>query len=82
MSVEVTLTCDGCFKTAPPYQVSRKFVSFLGRNHGFGFNQTESIEAGAPSDWVVFDPFTHCTYCPECWQSICARTLEGWSCEQ
>jgi hypothetical protein len=34
------------------------------------FERTTTVEAAAPEGWVVFDPYTHLTYCPACWASI------------
>ena len=29
-----------------------------------------SAQGIAPQGWVAFDPYTSCTYCPECWAEI------------
>lgn len=69
MSVKVTFECDGCFAEAgEPVSVKRRFESFSGRGHGFGVE--EKVSDLAPDGWIAFDPFTSCTYCPDCWASI------------
>lgn len=71
MSAYVQISCDGCDKEARSERVSRTFNSFNGRGYGFGRWHIPSIEEVASQiGWVVFDPYTGCTYCPECWAEI------------
>jgi hypothetical protein len=77
MGVHVTVTyrCGGCSATAtaPEQTVRREFVSLSGRSYGVGSYVLTpiKIEGVAPDGWAAFDPYTQCTYCPECWASIC-----------
>jgi len=70
VSVMVHLECDGCFAKAEPFDVRGRFVSFSGHGHGFGWVRTDKLSDNAPEGWIVHDPLTHCTYCPECWSEI------------
>lgn len=76
MTVNITLSCDGCFKETGPYQLPhRQFQSFNGKGHGFGIWNTPSIEdIRFPEGWIYSDPYTGCTYCPECWNDIIKDT--------
>lgn len=78
MSVTVKLACGGCEATAE-YRLTRRhevvqpgvFVA-----NGTSFDKclvvTDNIEKTAPEGWVVFDPWTHCTYCPRCFAEVVA----------
>lgn len=70
MTTNVLLECDGCFKKAGPVRIKREFQSFNGRGHGWGVVHTQTIDDVVPDGWVWSDPYTYCTYCPECWDSI------------
>lgn len=71
MSTRLTLECDGCFAKADGTQrIARKFVSFDGKGWGVGRVHEPVIDEAVPDGWVWSDPYTHCTYCPECWASI------------
>lgn len=74
MPVTLKLSCGGCDATADATGPLRKrFVSFSGQDHGFGTIQLDGDpEDLAPEGWVMFDPYTFCTYCPDCWASILA----------
>ena len=72
MSVEVVYQCDGCDATTQATLRSR-FVSFSGRDSGFGSVVEDKASGVAPEDWVAFDPYTFCTYCPACWLGITAE---------
>lgn len=37
---------------------------------GFVTKRAPSIPDLAPEGWMVYDPYTGCTYCPTCWDSI------------
>ncbi len=69
MSVKITLDCSGCGESAPGGRIKAEFRSFSGRSHGFGGAHVE-IKWDVPVGWVKFDPYTYCTYCPDCWRSI------------
>lgn len=76
MPVHVTVTyqCSGCgaMAVAPEQQILREFRSLSGQGHGIGGYVIEpvKIESVAPEGWVAYDPYTMCTYCPACWESI------------
>ena len=76
MTVRVTYHCGGCDATA---------TASLRRRHegvkpaacvanGVVFDRclivTDDVETAAPDGWIVFDPYTFCTYCPSCWSQI------------
>ena len=67
--ITVKFECGGCFKTEEA-QMKRQFVSLNGKGYGFGSYHTDSIDEITPEGWIAFDPWTQCTYCPECWESI------------
>ena len=78
MPVEVIFRCDGCPKeekgTGP---LRREFRSVSGRSWGIGGPvDANRIEDVTPEGWIAFDPYTYCTYCPECWKGIVGK-LDG-----
>lgn len=69
--IHVTFECGGCFKKEPGTKwISQHFQSFSGRSYGIGSYVRDTIEDVTPEGWIAFDPYTQCTYCPECWASI------------
>lgn len=71
MSVSLTLKCDGCSATTEPVRVRREFISINGKGYGFGSWHVPRVDEVECADgWVMFDPYTSCTYCPTCWQTI------------
>ena len=72
MSVTITLTCDGCGSSVPGGRIRREFQSFSGRSHGFG-GASNKIKWDHPEGWMPFDPYTYCTYCPDCWREIVGK---------
>lgn len=71
MGVQLKLSCGGCDATAAGTGALRKrFRSLNGKGYGFGSWQLDNPEDLTPEGWVMFDPYTMCTYCPKCWQSI------------
>ena len=76
MSVRLLLECSGCdAKAEGTGRLRRKFVSFSGRDHGFGYWVVQDPEELTPEGWVMFDPYTNATYCPTCWAEIEAPTV-------
>lgn len=70
MTTKIKMQCGGCF-AEKEVQINRTFNSFNGKGHGFGIVHTPSVdEAVEPTGWVWSDPYTRCTYCPECWKTI------------
>jgi hypothetical protein len=78
VTVNITYSCGGCSAkaTAPEQVIRSEFVSLSGQSHGFGRQVHEPVKVAslAPEGWVVFDPYTGCTYCPACWVSIISAT--------
>ena len=70
MTITVKYECGGCFKSEEWKRPQRRFISINGKGYGFGSYKTDDLESVAPDGWVAFDPYTGCTYCPECWASI------------
>jgi hypothetical protein len=77
VTVTVTLHCGGCEVEAPGLDYLKTgFISLSGQDHGLGGMDldrlVESLLAQTPEGWIMFDPWTYCTYCPTCWASIIA----------
>lgn len=65
--IRLLLSCGGCDATAiSDGLLTTEFISFSGRGHGFGVWKLRDPEEIAPPGWVLFDPYTACTYCPDC----------------
>jgi hypothetical protein len=69
MTVMLRLTCGGCPATVEVGPLHKRFHGTHG-DWGFGTGVVDPVEDLAPEGWVMFDPYTYCTYCPACWQSI------------
>ena len=76
MSVRLLLSCGGCRATITTDRLRKRFVSFSGRSYGFGTYQLDDPEALTPDGWMMFDPYTQLTYCPECWAGLLADFAE------
>jgi len=78
VSVKITFECSGCHaKSDGTSAIRGHFVSITGRDYGFGsMQQDRSIQSVAPEGWLAWDPYTGCTYCPSCWQSIVDGTCD------
>lgn len=71
MTCKLLLSCDGCHIEATSEKwITSRFRSFDGKGWGFGVWETDTIEDIKPDGWIVHDPLTACTYCPECWAEI------------
>ena len=70
MTVMLKLSCGGCDATAEVGPVRRRFYGVNGKDYGIGRYAIDPVEDFAPKGWVMFDPYTQCTYCPECWDRI------------
>lgn len=71
MSIVATFNCDGCHRFQASKKIpQRRFIGVNGKSHGFGHWEYDTFEDIAPNDWVAFDPYTGCCYCPECWAGI------------
>lgn len=71
MTTRLLLSCDGCHtETRSEKWLERRFVSVSGRSYGFGQWEHDAPQDLAPDGWIVSDPYTGCTYCPECWADI------------
>ena len=73
MSVQVTLSCNGCPATAGPFKYGWVFGSTV---NGWTRSGLPSLQSVAPDGWILFDPYTRITYCPECWAIIEAPDKE------
>lgn len=67
-------SCGGCDKTEE-VQVPRlgsRFHGISGGESGVGrwVNERADAEAHCPEGWMAFDPYTRCTYCPDCVEAI------------
>jgi hypothetical protein len=72
MTVTLTLHCGGCDRTAEGTGPLCK--SWVPVSQNFSRESLENPEALTPDGWVMFDPYTLCTYCPDCWTSITEAT--------
>lgn len=70
MPIIITFKCGGCEAVVKSGIVNREFISLNGLGHGWGHYEYPSIRDAAPEDWMAFDPYTGCCYCPTCWKSI------------
>lgn len=71
MSTWIRLRCDGCGLATEVGPINREFVSFNGLGHGYGrWKEPDVDRAVEPSGWIWSDPYTRCTYCPDCWKGI------------
>lgn len=66
MSVMLELRCGGCDATATVGPLRRRFHPVNGHG-GLGINLTDPVESLTPRGWIMFDPWTFCTYCDICW---------------
>jgi hypothetical protein len=73
VSVHLSLRCGGCPATIEVGPLRRRYVSiYPGSN--ISRVETDEPEDLIPEGWIMFDPYTLCTYCPECWAGIEAST--------
>ena len=70
MTIKTIFECGGCFKKEEGKIPQSRFVSLSGKSWGFGSYHQDSFSDVAPEGWIAFDPYTQCTYCPECWGEI------------
>jgi hypothetical protein len=71
MATRIEMLCDGCGEVVRTERVRAQFRSVSGRSYGFGSYHEPSItDAVHSTGWVWCDPYTSCTYCPECWAEI------------
>lgn len=68
MSVQVTLHCDGC--NAGPIKAGRVAREFVGSHGDWGLGIWRTHLPPEPADWMMFDPYTQCTYCPVCSEEL------------
>ena len=67
--VRLTFSCGGCHEEATG-SIRKQFRSITGKSYGIGSYFITDIEEAAPDGWIVFDPWTQCTYCPDCWADL------------
>jgi hypothetical protein len=71
MTTKVHMKCDGCDAEKTTEYARRTFTSFTGKSYGIGTYHYPTIdELVKPTGWTWSDPYTGCTYCPDCWKSI------------
>lgn len=77
MSVDIVYRCDGCEAVRRAVSVRREYdvvVPGVIVRDGEAWDKvavrTPTIESAAPSCWMVWDPYTSGTYCPDCWDRI------------
>ncbi len=72
MSVEITYHCSGCEAKTTVTNVEAECVVLAANiftSEGVVYKRP-SIASVAPKGWMVYDPYTLLTYCPECWSAI------------
>ena len=70
MSTTIHMRCGGC-DAEKEVPICRTLQSFSGRGYGFGAYHTPTLDKVTEvTGWVWADPYTGCTYCPECWKEI------------
>lgn len=81
MSATLVLHCGGCEAEAS-VPLRRRYETLCaaaivvgGESYDRCAVVTDDPEDAAPDGWVVWDPYTFCTYCPTCWASI--ESAEG-----
>ncbi|MDX1406789.1 MAG: hypothetical protein R3330_01615 [Saprospiraceae bacterium] len=65
--IRVIFECSGCHEAAEPVMLQSERVPLGGSFYTY---REPSMQDIAPEGWVAFDPYTQCTYCPACWESI------------
>ena len=71
--ITLTFSCGGCDKVVPGVLRPGIAVSGFAPDVKFEFMVARSstrIQDHAPEGWIAFDPYTQCTYCPDCWAGI------------
>lgn len=70
MTCHVHLECGGCDAKADTKPIHAEFIPLF-TNSMFCRTEYPVVTNNlAPEGWVIFDPYTLATYCPECWASI------------
>ena len=70
MPTRLHLRCGGCDAETYSEPIRKRFEGVSGRSYGFGSWQMPDLDAAVPAGWIWSDPYTSCTYCPECWKEI------------
>ncbi len=70
--ITLTFSCGGCDKVEPgtTWLQRKRVVTMEGQAGSWGYRVEPKAEDVAPEGWISFDPYTQCTYCPECWAGI------------
>ena len=67
----IKMNCGGCGAEKETKRITKKFESITGQSWGIGVHKIDDIEKLAENEgWILFDPYTQMTYCPDCWESI------------
>ena len=77
MSVSIVLNCDGCEASTQGGSMYRHLGPRVGHSLYLRPTLEAAFEAAVPDGWVAYDPWTYCTYCPDCWESIVVDTAAG-----
>ena len=77
--ITLTFACGGCDKKELGTGFLRREFQprITGVNGSFGVYREPQVEDVLPEGWIAFDPYTQCTYCPECWESIIHGIAKG-----
>jgi hypothetical protein len=70
VSVVVHLKCGGCEAEADTKPIRAEYVPLFTNSLFCRTRYPVVTNDLAPEGWVIFDPYTLATYCPECWASI------------
>lgn len=70
MSIHIVYFCSGCPREAT-VNVGANVISVpIGGGIDRVAVEKPRVDESAPDGWIAFDPYTHVTYCPECWDRI------------
>lgn len=77
MPISVTFECGGCRAVAAGTGPLRQRISQepVSSTWDRVTVQPPLVESIAPDGWMPFDPYSHCTYCPECWAGIISEPV-------
>lgn len=78
MALRLEFGCDGCDATAKATGLLTNDRNWTPAGYMGGVEMAKVTDEGlrsaveriTPEGWVAFDPYTCCTYCPECWAGI------------
>lgn len=68
MSITLEFKCGGCLVKAKGTKTLNPARALRGGWIAEG--EAAKAQDAAPEGWIAFDPWTHCTYCPACWDYV------------